>query len=166
MKTSYIDYRWRDCGPCITRCKGWFKTRSPPGLDGWMKWVITATNLIRKVPVSWEMWWDVTIHGDSAIYDTIVRMARTGTCVIKWWMARVTSAARVVIPGGHALYRNPAWRNWPKPWWRISRKGYGGFPAEFWRQPERADRAPPRFPNCWWMAAVVLPWYGHQHDAA
>ena len=92
MRRSYLDYAMsvivgRPCrmramassqctGACCSRC-----TSS----------TTTGTGPTRSRPVSSgrDRWHHP--HGDSAVYDTIVRMAQDSRCVTCWWTARATS---------------------------------------------------------------------------
>ena len=53
-------------------------------------------------------------HGDSAVYDTIVRMAQPFLCATCWWTAKATSARWTATARRDALYRNSYGQNRPR----------------------------------------------------
>jgi DNA gyrase subunit A len=64
-------------------------------------------------------------HGDSAIYDTLVRMAQPFRCAIRWSMGRATSARWMAIRPRPCVTPSAAWsaspaRCWPTSRWRPS----------------------------------------------
>lgn len=52
-------------------------------------------------------------HGDSAVYDTIVRMAQPFSLRYMWWMVRVTSVLLTATPRRQCVIRRSVWRKSP-----------------------------------------------------
>jgi hypothetical protein len=58
-------------------------------------------------------------HGDSAVYDTMVRMVQDFSLRYPWWTGRGTSAPSTATPPRPTATPRPAWPRWPPSSWRI-----------------------------------------------
>jgi len=68
---------------------------------------LTSTKSYRKcAKIVGEVLGKFHPHGDSPVYDALVRMAQDSTCAIRWWTARETSFSRWRSTGGDALHRS------------------------------------------------------------
>ena len=61
-------------------------------------------------------------HGDSAIYDTLVRMAQSCLCATRWSTARATSAPPATIRPRQCVTPNAVWLRSPWKWFVTSTK--------------------------------------------
>lgn len=58
-------------------------------------------------------------HGDSAVYETIVRLAQPFLCATCWLTVRVTSGQLMVTPRRLCVIPKFVWRRSPMNCWRI-----------------------------------------------
>ena len=144
MRASFLDYaheRHRQ-----SRAAGMFATASSPCIAAFftrcMPAAIARTGRSTNAPrSSARSWASITPHGDSAIYDTLVRMAQD------WNMraALIDSPRQLRLRGrrsrrGHALHRVPS-RFHRRTDDRGHREGYGRFCSELRRQGNGASRS-------------------------
>ena len=54
-------------------------------------------------------------HGDGPIYDTLVRMRRTGRCVTRWLTVRETSVTKMATRRQRCVILRRACKSWLKP---------------------------------------------------
>ena len=111
MRQSYLDYAMSVIvGRALAGCKRRSETRSPASLfamrelgNDWNKPYKKSARVVGDVIGKYHP------HGDTAVYDTIVRMAQPFSMrYYAWWTVRATLVRSTAIrSGGHALHRSP-----------------------------------------------------------
>ncbi len=86
-------------------------------------------------------------HGDSAVYDAMVRLAQGSPCATRWSTATATSATSTATPRQQCVTPRPAW---PSPPWKccaIFDKDTVDWQPNYDESLEEPQCLPARFPN-------------------
>jgi hypothetical protein len=123
LKSSYLDYAMSVIVGRALPDVRWLETGAPPrsvcderaGND-WNKPYKKSARVVGDVIGKYHP------HGDSAVYDTIVRMAQDFSCATCWSMARATSVRSTATTPRPCVTPKCAWQASPTSCWPTSTK--------------------------------------------
>ena len=84
----------------------------------------------RPFKISFYSWWGYWVkyhpHGDTAVYDALVRMAQNGTCAMNSSTNRETLVTRMETGLQPCVIQKPGWKNFQNSCWKTWKR-YSGY---------------------------------------